>query len=151
MNPALRSILRATPPPPPTNFYVGSTIYATFLFRLWNTVPSILPGYTPLWTLPVGTSVLGRSTIGSGGGDVTRLSPFGRVWHENNPYRGLISPTPWLNELNSGHACRPCRGSCSSTPRRGCFGDLPGDGSSYPRPPQSLKHSAIDALSATLT
>ena len=29
--------------------------------------------------------------------------------------------------MNSGQACRPCRGSCSPTRGRGCFGDLPGD------------------------
>ena len=29
--------------------------------------------------------------------------------------------------MNSGQACRPCRGSCSLIPGRGCFGDLPGD------------------------
>ena len=29
--------------------------------------------------------------------------------------------------MNSGQACQPCRGSCSSIPGRGCFGDLPGD------------------------
>ena len=27
----------------------------------------------------------------------------------------------------SGQACRPCTGSCSPIPGRGCFGDLPGD------------------------
>ena len=30
--------------------------------------------------------------------------------------------------MNSGQACRPCRGSCSPIFGRGCFGDLPGDG-----------------------
>ena len=29
--------------------------------------------------------------------------------------------------MNLGQACRPCRGSCSPIPGRGCFGDLPGD------------------------
>ena len=29
--------------------------------------------------------------------------------------------------MNSGQACRPCRGSCSRVLGRGCFGDLPGD------------------------
>ena len=29
--------------------------------------------------------------------------------------------------MNSGQACRPCRGSCSPIPGRGCFGDLVGD------------------------
>ena len=40
--------------------------------------------------------------------------------------------------MNSGQACRPCRGSCSPIPVMDCFGDLPGTKSSYPRPPQSL-------------
>ena len=29
--------------------------------------------------------------------------------------------------MNSGQACRPCRGSCSPISGRGCFGDLTGD------------------------
>ena len=29
--------------------------------------------------------------------------------------------------MNLGQACRPCRGSCTPIPGRGCFGDLPGD------------------------
>ena len=29
--------------------------------------------------------------------------------------------------MNSGQACRSCRGSCSPIPGRGCFGHLPGD------------------------
>ena len=29
--------------------------------------------------------------------------------------------------MNSGQACRPCRGSCSLIPERGYFGDHPGD------------------------
>ena len=29
--------------------------------------------------------------------------------------------------MNLGQACRPCRGSCSLIPGRGCFGDLHGD------------------------
>ena len=29
--------------------------------------------------------------------------------------------------MNLEQACRPCRGSCSLIPGRGCFGDLPGD------------------------
>ena len=48
--------------------------------------------------------------------------------------------------MNSGQACRPCRGSCSPFPGRGCFGDLPGTKSSYPRPPQSLNPSPASAI-----
>ena len=44
--------------------------------------------------------------------------------------------------MNAGQACRPCRGSCSLIPGRGCFGDLPGTKSSYLRPPQSLNPSS---------
>ena len=29
--------------------------------------------------------------------------------------------------MNSGQACRPCRGLCSPIPGRGYFGDIPGD------------------------
>ena len=29
--------------------------------------------------------------------------------------------------MNSRQACRPCRGSCTLIPGRGCFGNLPGD------------------------
>ena len=43
------------------------------------------------------------------------------------PNRGHILPIPWPNVMNSGQACRPCRGSCSSIPGRDCFGNLPGD------------------------
>ena len=43
--------------------------------------------------------------------------------------------------MNSGQAYQPCRGSCSPIPGRGCFCDLPGTDSSYPRPPQSLNNS----------
>ena len=43
--------------------------------------------------------------------------------------------------MNSRRACRPCMGSCSPIPGRGCFGDLPGDGIVVSPPPQSLKRS----------
>ena len=52
---------------------------------------------------------------------------FGRERHDNSPYRGHILLTPWSNAINSGQACRPCRGPCSLIFRRGCFGDLLGD------------------------
>ena len=52
---------------------------------------------------------------------------FGRGRHENCPSRGLIWPTHWWNEINSRQACRPCMGSCSPIPGRGCFGAIPGD------------------------
>ena len=68
-----------------------------------------------------------RSTIeGERGCDIfPRLE---RERHENSPYRGHILPTSWWNELDSGQACRPCRGSCSPVPGSGCFDDFPGDG-----------------------
>ena len=50
--------------------------------------------------------------------------------------------------MNSGQACRPCRGSCSPIPGRGCFGDLPGDEIIVPRPPQSLNPSTPDDVTA---
>ena len=40
--------------------------------------------------------------------------------------------------MNSRQAFRPCRGSCSLIPERGCFGDLPGDEIVVSPPPQSL-------------
>ena len=43
------------------------------------------------------------------------------------PYRGQTGPTLWSNAMNLGQAFRPCRGSCSLIPGRGCFDDLPGD------------------------
>ena len=42
--------------------------------------------------------------------------------------------------MNSGQACRPCRGSCSLIPGRGCFGDLPGD-KIVVSPPSSIVES----------
>ena len=50
--------------------------------------------------------------------------------------------------MNSGQACRPCRGSCSPIPGRGCFGDLPWDEIIVPRPPQSLNPSTPDDVTA---
>ena len=60
---------------------------------------------------------MGQFNDWGGGGNVTYLSPF---WEGT-------ARTPWSNAMNSGQACRPCRGSCSLIPGRGCFGDLPGD------------------------
>ena len=61
------------------------------------------------------------------GGDVTNFPRFGRERHENGPYWGHIRPIPWSNAMNSGQACRTCRGFFSLIPGRGCFDDLLGD------------------------
>ena len=66
------------------------------------------------------------STIGGGGGVVTYLSPLRRERREKAS-TGDIFYQPLSNVMNSGQACRPCRGSCSLIPGRSCFGVLPGD------------------------
>ena len=43
--------------------------------------------------------------------------------------------------MKMGQACRPCRGSCSLIPGRGCFGDLLGDEIVASPPSQSLNPS----------
>ena len=81
-------------------------------------------GRTPVWTWDGAGSVQRL-----GGEGMQQICPrFGRCRHENSPYRGHICPTPWWNELDSGQACRQCRGSCSPIPGSGCFGDLLEDG-----------------------
>ena len=72
-----------------------------------------------------------------GGAGMSQIYPRGP--HEIIPSRGLIWSTPWCNELNSGQACRPYRGSCSPIPGRVVLVTSPGTESSYPRPLQSLK------------
>ena len=66
--------------------------------------------------------------LGGGGGGVTNLSPFWEGTARKSPLPGTYLTKPWWNDFNLGQACRPCRGSCSPIPERGCFGDLPGDG-----------------------
>ena len=51
------------------------------------------------------------------GGDGTKIAHTGDIFDQ----------PPGQNAMNSGQACRPCMGSCSLIPGRGCFGDLHGD------------------------
>ena len=53
---------------------------------------------------------------------------------------GNSTKNSYGNELNSGQACRPCRGSFSPIPGRDCSGGIPGDGN-VDLPPGSLTDS----------
>ena len=82
--------------------------------------------------LPRGGSVILDTKTGpvqglEGGGDVTYLSPIWEGTARKYPLPETYLTNPWSNAIDSRQACRPCRGSCSLIPGRGCFGDLPGD------------------------
>ena len=56
----------------------------------------------------------------------------GRACNKSFPVLGgngtkIAPPKGWSNAMNSGQACRPCRGLCSLIPGRGSFGDIPGN------------------------
>ena len=77
-----------------------------------------------------------RSTIGGGRGCNKFVPVLGRNGTKIGP-PGDIFDQPPGQAMNSGQDCRPCRGSCSPIPGRGCFGDLPGDEIvAYPHPSQ---------------
>ena len=92
-------------------------------------------------TIAVGYLVVSRSTIGGGGGDVTILSPFWEGTARKHPLPGTYLTNPLVNDLNAGQACRPCGGDVVLSPEGVVLVTSPGMESSYPRPPQSSKHS----------
>ena len=98
--------------------------------------------------VPTDTLLGAVQRLGGGGGGVTNLSPFWRERHENSPYWGHICPSPWSNTMTSRQACRPCRGSCSPIPGRGCFGDLLGDKVVVP-PPSPIVELLLASASAS--